>query len=177
MVDPDMVIFRLSRHYLNNLVMEISIRQIALFSAVFALISCSGGPSQVASSTPSDPPTELDANCKTLQANYVSNKGEIDKLTAAMTTDLQEDTEVHIQLTALGTSKGAESVTSPEEMLAILNAVKMEHEKALEYCDTITAGTYPSAQVSQGERVAMIKVRNQQNTALSRPSNNDGKQN
>lgn len=109
----------------------------------------------------------MDSNCKTLQAQYVMNRNEIDKLNAAIAMDIQEDTEIRIQLTPLAWSMGAESVTSAEQMLAILDEVRTEHEKALDSCD-IKPGRHPTRPNNQGERIAMIKVRNQQHLGSSK---------
>ena len=75
--------------------------------------------------------------CEVLRENYRMNLEEIDKLETALAMDRQEDAEVQIQLTALGASMVAENITSPEQMLIILNAVRMEHERVLGPCRSI----------------------------------------
>ena len=148
--------------YLYQVIKEIPMKSIFIVFVAITLVSCVGNTTQIASSNVAGQRTELDSNCKTLQAAYIKNLKEIDKLNAAMDMDIQEDTEISIQITSLGSSMGAESASSAEQMLAILNAVSMEHEKALDSCD-IKSGRYPDGMNNQGERIAMIKVRNQQN--------------
>ena len=101
---------------------------------VVILASCSATPTQITSSEVPDQGTELSALCNVLRVDYAANVEQIEKLEVAMAMDIQEDTVVQIQLTALGASMGAENISSPEQMLEILNAVKLEHEKVLSYC-------------------------------------------
>jgi hypothetical protein len=107
---------------------------VAVVVAVAILASCSANPTQIASSEVPDQGTELSALCNVLRADYAVNVEQMEKLEVAMAMDIQEDTVVQIQLTALGASMGAENISSPEQMLVILNAVKLEHEKVLSYC-------------------------------------------
>jgi hypothetical protein len=143
---------------------------------VVILASCSATPTQITSSEVPDQGTELSALCSVLRADYAVNVEQIEKLEVAMAMDIQEDAVVHIQLTALGASMGAENISSPEQMLVILNAVKLEHEKALSYTGKPNASTskmvcmtQPGAPINEkygtGQRLAAIKMRVQNNWA------------
>ena len=131
--------------------------------SVATLISCSGNHRQVSSA---EEWSELDSNCETLQASYVMNDEAIDTLNAAMAMDSQEEMEIHIQVTALGMSMGAEEITSPESMLALLNDVKLEYEQALESCDD--SSSRAPALKSRGESIAVKKAQNLQHLGSSK---------